>query len=455
MEQVETVVEFLDSRVDLATSCKILQENPRVLRKSVESSLAPTADFLLELWGASLFQIAMEQNPKLLLARGVGYSQRTNQDDKQVIDALNAAGLSSTAVQKLKRSAPYVFGISIQKIQSVLTFLIELLDSDSASSRGSTLNKHQKTVAGIISSHPYLLNLSVEKNLQPRVAFLQTACQMNITDVAKMVRASKGTILNLAIEENLQPTLAYLKETLAVENTSQMDALRKCLLLHPQVLTLSLSNLRRKVDYFSGLEEREKRRRGLDQESSNSSSLASRILRRCPTVYSLSLKDNIIPKVEILSRAWGVEFESTVSLSKLLREFPNILTSSLEGNIFPTLNFFNRTGYTRLTDDWEWVEGSARIPGRYLGASLYNRLLPRWHYCLSQGSEDQGVDGESLIPTNPPSLNMLVLANDAKFCESLALDLKNYVDFKENAIPRLKFSSQFDTWVKTGRPIQV
>jgi len=80
-EQVEAVVNFLDSRVTPATSRKILQANPRVLRKSVDSFLAPTADFLLDLWGPDLFQTAMEQNPKLLLARGMGYSQRIDQDE--------------------------------------------------------------------------------------------------------------------------------------------------------------------------------------------------------------------------------------------------------------------------------------------------------------------------------------------------------------------------------------
>jgi hypothetical protein len=463
-EQMEAVVDFLDSRLAPETSRKILQSNPRVLRKSVGSSLVPTANFLLDLWGANLFRTAMEQNPKLLLARGVGYSQRSDQDDKQVLQILASAGLSATSIQDLKRTAPFVFGLSVQKVQSVLNFLLQLLQHDGIKTYSSDLdrqsrNEHQKTVARIITSHPYLLNLSVERNLRPRIEFLQVTCHMNATDIAKMVRASKGTILNLAIEENLQPTLTFLKEILAVEEGLPMDSLRKCLLSHPQVLTLSLSNLRSKVEFFSEVEVSEMGRDGVNRKSSGSL-LAARILRRCPTVYSLSLKDNITPKVELLSRAWGVAVEnsdSDASLTNMLQDFPNILTSSLEGNILPTLNFFNRTGYTRLTENWAWIPGSPRIPGRYLGASLYNRLLPRWHYCLSQGinvaSED--TTGDILMPSKAPSLNLLVLANDLKFCDSLGLDHEDYANFKETAIPRLKFSSQFDTWVKTGRPIQV
>jgi hypothetical protein len=267
------------------------------------------------------------------------------------------------------------------------------------------------------------------------------------------------------------------------------DALLKCLLSHPQILTLSMSNLQSKFQYFSEIEALE----GSTTTSPGSStvdttSLASRILSRCPAVYSLSLTDNIIPKIDLLSKAWGVSAlngnsgdvyslgaspKDTTLLSHWLQEFPNVLTLSLEGNIRPTLNFFNRTRYTILTEDWELAPGATRIPGRYMAASLYSRLLPRWHYCLSQAgvtavdtttsssssdSEEELSSSDSSSPSpvaNAPPLHLLVQATDAAFCEKLGLEYNGYEDFRESAIPRLKFSSQFDTWLKTGRPIQV
>jgi hypothetical protein len=496
-EQLEGVSDFLDARVPPSTARTILQTAPRILRKPVASFLKPTADFLLDLWGPDLFQEAINRNPQLLLSSGVGYTQRQEEADEEIAKILSStAGLSSKAVLELKRTAPFVFGLSTQKLKYVLGYLLELLYATDHEKMGKKRpSKHRKilarkTLARIIVTHPHLLNLAVDTNLKPRVEFLQSACGMNATHIAKMVHSSTGTVLSLSIDEKLKPTLDYLNPFL-----SSKDLLRKCLLSHPQILTLSMSNLQSKVQYFSEIEAKDDGSTATispDDDSSTSADsssssnlLASRILSRCPAVYSLSLTDNIQPKIDALSKAWGVSKISNENgdddsknndnnndinlLSHWLQEFPNILTMSLEGNIRPTLNFYNRTQYTVLTDDWELVPGATRISGRYMAASLYNRLLPRWHYCLSQGV--MSMDGSSTIgtaelspsppaaaaspTTNAPPLHLLVQASDAAFCEKLGLNCDEYADFREGAIPRLKFSSQFDTWLKTGRPIQV
>jgi len=53
------------------------------------------------------------------------------------------------------------------------------------------------------------------------------------------------------------------------------------------------------------------------------------------------------------------------------------------------------------------------------------------------------------------ALHTLVGATDAAFCELMGIDVDRYWQYKTESIPRLKFSSQFDTWLKTGRPIDV
>jgi len=189
----------------------------------------------------------------------------------------------------------------------------------------------------------------------------------------------------------------------------------------------------------------------------------------------LSLKNNIIPTVEFLAKAWGasspkIEWQDDAlivvktpptnekdkeSLSSLLKEFPNILTMSLEGNIQPTLTFFNRTGYIRLDEEFRFqhVNNARPIRGRYIAASLFNRLLPRWHHLIANGwSVGQGDPPD---PSTLPPLHLLVGATDRAFCEQMGYDIHDYVAFKDKSVPRLKFSSQFDTWLKTGRPIDV
>jgi hypothetical protein len=241
-------------------------------------------------------------------------------------------------------------------------------------------------------------------------------------------------------------------------------------------------------------------------------SLASRILVRSPAVYSISLDGNIIPTIEFLARVWGTKAppvrwqnqdmddngndndykkssvapmirnndgsldsqSSEESLVSLLGEYPSILTLSLEGNIQPTINFYNRTGYMQLDEDWNlerrplgkttMSKGKVSVVrGRYIAASLFNRLLPRWHYCQSVASESVGDDADGgdsdddndndTAPVIP--LHILVSSTDRVFCDQMSIDHVDYIAYKTESIPRLKFSSQFDTWLKTGRPIDV
>ena len=168
------------------------------------------------------------------------------------------------------------------------------------------------------------------------------------------------------------------------------------------------------------------------------------------------------------------------SLSSLLAEYPSVLGLSLEGNIQPTLSFYNKTGFIMLYSDWKPMDSSTRpstnqiqkkgkddtnaqipfIRGQNLASSLFQRLLPRWHFFLANKEQfmnkTKGAHDHSHFDyIKKPSLHMLSVADDWRYWEELGVDVEEYKLFKEDSIPRLKFSSQFDTWLKTGRPIDV
>jgi chromosome segregation ATPase len=475
--QVEQVLNFLDERFPVEVSMNVLQVCPRILRKPADSFLVPTADFLVELWGAALFVQAIERNPALLLSRGVGYVKKSSRQGDVGIAAsatlegdsmdvqmllLNRTSLNENAIQKLKRTAPFVFGSSVAKVASVMDFLENILvDGNAISDAEMDIDK---ALAKIVSSHPHVLNLSVEQNLRPRVEYLLSCCGMDAADVAKIVLGSSGLILGLSVEQNLRPTMEYIAFgifRLDISSIESMDmnareSLRKCLLSHPQLLGLSLDNFKRKVEYFQSL----------------GPTLPARIASKCPAVYSLNLVDNIIPTIGFLERVWGPDNED--EFERMLFEYPNVLTLSLEGNLQPTMAFFNKTGYTSLGNDWTLIRAEngmgdenedspkqpdgGRIRGRYVAASLYSRLLPRWHYCFSKRTE---IHAESVtaskkpLLSKPPPLHLLVMASDQAFCNGMGLDVGDYLAFREEAIPRLKFSSQFDIWLKSGRPIEL
>lgn len=477
VSQIQTVLDFLEQTFpdDLQLVRSIVFQVPRILRKDVHKSLEPTVDFLKQLYGGPLFQEAIQRNPKLLLLSGVAYGGSNPHMDDFLRDQV---GLSTAVLDKLKRSAPFLFQLPVEKVQSVTNCLARRLQAG-----GCPEQEVRRILRKVLSSHPSLMSLSVPDNLEPRLDFLVTKCGLGDPDVVTLIRSSPG-ILGLSVSDNLGPTLDFLSHLLSDprddedDNLQQQQRLRKCIVSHPQLLALSLDNLSVKVQYLNAIDPSSSH----NDTTTTSSSLATRVALRAPAVYSLSLWDNLVPKVEFLARVWGavapavrrqpgeemvvVEEDSSEAcrkralLADLLKEYPNVLTLSLEGNIQPTLNFFNRTGYTELKSDWtlkttETDKGPSPplIRGRYIAASLFHRLLPRWHHLIANGWElTTTPDGGESKNALPP-LHLLVAATDRAFCQQMGFDLEGYVAFKKESAPRLKFSSQFDTWLRTGRPI--
>lgn len=443
LQQVAGVLDFLDVNFDNEQIRSILQSSPRILRKNPKSKLKPTAKFLKQLYGKDMFHEAVSRNPDLLLISGLGYD--TSNDNPIEPFLLRELQLSKNDVQKLQQTAPFFFQIPLAKIKSVSTYLMDLLQDGDYSSDDAV-----KVIAKVVLAHPHLFHLSVDANLQPRIDFLVKTCNLSSKNVAALIKSSSG-ILGLSVEDNFKPTLYYLLQVLDSNTDAGHHALNKCVLSHPPILALSQRNMEQKVKFFDAID-----------PGGDGGSLAARIAMRSPVVYSLSLKDNILPTIEFLAKVWGARVPRVswktqdlvvvepephgcrdTTLGILLREYPGILTLSLEGNLQPTFNFYNKTGYTELDGDWNLVEGKVKVRGRYIGASLFHRLLPRWHYWMDQNSSVK------------PPLHIIAGSTDANFCKLLGYDLEMYQEFKEESAPRLKFSSQFDTWLKTGRAIDV
>jgi hypothetical protein len=453
--------------------------------------------------------------------------------------------MSSSDVAKLKRDRPTLFQLSldgtvrpaVDYLRSLLLLLetdgggdddvSSLVDSDetapssshSSSSSSSRWNrKARRVLKRVVTNHPTLLQLDVESNLRPTACFLRDSCGFNDAELAMVISATPG-LLGLSVSRNIGPTIGYIRDILAdgdcgagtpdddgceEDREGRKDelrmSLRRCILKHPQILSLSLDNLRAKREYFDDIDRAGTPSQTKDdaeggEAKKNKTTLAARIVVAAPSTYSLSLTENIVPKVEYLARLWGGDNRTKDviecwgrrnSLSDNLREFPVILTLSLEDNIIPTLSFFNMTGYIRLDiNSMPQINESpihrqkVVIRSRYMATSLYNRLLPRWHFLLQEREKQQlswhahirseGASDASTYAAAPvlweissssnsahlPPLHLLAGANDEVFCREMKLSLKEYLEFKKEAVARLKFASQFDRWLKTGRPIDL
>lgn len=504
---IQQIITFLEAtfpaRPDLHVH--ILQSTPRILSQhhSIESKLVPTVEFLKELYGdmpgsdgkkGTMFIDAIQRNPNLLLVRGVGYvAGNTSSDDdhngdgicseKEVEEYLqNVLEITAQGITRLKRYQPTLFQLSLKsKVQPAVEYLQSVLSGQDDVSIGSISSKQKKQLVKIVMNHSNLLQLDVDSNIRRTTLFLQDYCQLTDKELATIV-GSIPAVLGLSVDGNLKPKLQLLLDILKMgtklpshsddETDGLKIALRKALLKHPKILGLSSSNIRTKADYFDEVDLKSNMKQG-------GNTLAARLLMTAPSVYSLSLGDNIVPKVEYFASLWGWS-----SLSDKLCECP-LLTLSMD-NIRTTLSFYNMTGYIELpseeesgSDSTSSQQSAGIVRSRYIATSLYNRLLPRWNFLLEeQERKDRQLEAfivsddndESKaerinysLPTSKttvdkvmlPPLHLLAGATDEVFCRQLNLSLSEYIVFKEEAIPRLKFNSQFDRWLKTGRPIDL
>jgi hypothetical protein len=450
LHKTQKVLEFLDEFIpERNIQRSILLQSPRILTKNVRTRLRPTVNFLRSIYDDNLFRIAISRNPDLLLTSGTGYAG----DDLDLVEIFlrTELNLSETRINKLKTSDPQFFQLSMTQLLSVIKFLHDILGAQSEDEFDiDSQQERTKVIGGLVLSHPVIFQLSVEENLMPSIRYLQDRCLLLDKDLASLLKSSSGAILGLSIKNNLEPTIELLSSIASVSD------IRKTILSHPQILGLSLDNLQNKISYFNAIDDMS----NIKDESKPS--LASRILIKAPTVYSLSLQQNLDPTVKFLAKIWGQPCpvamneptdssshnEKTSNLASLLSECPSILTVSLDGNIMPTVYFYVRAGYLALDDDGKLQPlGDGSLPiirGRYITASLFNRLLPRWHYYEKQ---------QASKPFVAPPLYILAGATDDVFCRRFGYDIVNYTLFKEESIPRLRFSSQFETWIHTGRPI--
>jgi hypothetical protein len=412
LEQVDSVLSYLDGVLgSKQLTNSVLRSTPRIIRKSVDTQLKPTVEFLLSIYSDDLFLKAIERNPRLLVTSGVGYdgSKKNAGSEDVAMYLTKELGLKESAVRRLKKSHPTIFQFSVEEqVRPVADYLVFLFaaakDNDIAPVQ---LAEAQKFAGSVIRGCPNVLGLSVDSNLMPKVDFLGTRCGLDRKGVSKIIDAYPE-LLGLSLSMNIRPTIDFLSNVLlgrandmpddAVEEDFAMwledskEPLCKCICRHPQIFGLSKQNLCSKVAYFDMIDNIVSVDAALAVMATEGSqgqaaseeygdhrgkveSLASRVLLAAPSTYSLSLEKNIAPKIERLARLWGANVRAEIDLddaetirdengcllkplfpksnilSSSLCEYPPVLTLSMEGNLLPTIDFYNRTGYVRLDSE--------------------------------------------------------------------------------------------------------
>lgn len=203
-----------------------------------------------------------------------------------------------------------------------------------------SLGLSEETMWKITMEAGSILGLTV-RNLRNKINFLQDSLGLTNTDI-QMILTQQPTILQLSVERNLQPTIEFLeKELLMVKNTddnmdseisSNIDnaffsnkynvdfnrALRSIIMQYPCILCYSIQNLQKKIFFFRST-------LGL------SSNQTSTLLIENPQLLTLSVDKNLQPKLQFLRN----EILLTISdLRCICLQNPRILLYSLRSNIF-------------------------------------------------------------------------------------------------------------------------
>ena len=445
LDQVQQVLDYLEELFpnDHDLHVSILKLSPTILGKPVDTFLRPTVEFLVDLYGIELFTEAVRREKDLLLKRGLGGNAVPLHPSVPVY-LTEQLGLPPTDVSKLERNNPDLFQRPVHKIQAVVSFIGEILH------HGNVTEQDIQTLMGkIVINSPRVFLMSVPIKLKPQLECLETLCHLTTAELAKALMFPKGAgaLLAMSVDENLKPTLTYLSQ---IVSAGENGDLKRIILRHPAILIRSLPNIESKVEYFDSLGPPDFDENGKRVPSQG---LAARVMIRLPSVYTLSLPDNIMPKVEFFRGVWNASSDRDGrSVAALLGEMPPVLGLNLESNIQPTLQFYNRTGYTTLDSNWQLIHGGSStrvIRGKEICVSLFSRLLPRWHVVRAIFENTTEPMPSPLIP-----LRILASSTDADFCNVYNVSLEDYANYKtEEAIQ--EYRSQFDAWLETGRPIEV
>lgn len=310
--------------------------------------------------------MALQRNPDLLLTSKIGYQTR---DNLGLIEMClrNELQWSDETIETLRSKHPALFQQSVSRFLGLVQSLrVEFNVSDSLISK-------------LLLKQPTLFQLSLDA-LKERLNATGSTSHRQFFEPA-----NAGVLCQSA--ESIRQKVSIVGPLASAK--------------HPPILGLSVENLRSKSQLFQRLHP----------------NLATTVTNKCPSVMSLSI-EAIQVKVSFLRET--VWRNSTNETGIQLNSSPTCLSISLEKNLRPTVEFFRSTHY------WN----SSLITGRHLAASLYGRLLPRYHF-------------------NPrATLSQLVFDSDENFCGGKYLAFKNCGGAK-NAIDQARWK----LWLETGLPM--
>jgi mTERF domain-containing protein len=240
------------------------------------------------------------------------------------------------------------------------------------------------TLRSIVLSNPRLLLYSLDDNLIPKlVYFLIMTLQMDLDQVQKLL-TMYPQFLDYNLDRHILPLARYLMKDLEYNSRE----VRAMVLRHPRLLTFSLARIKRRAGY-------------LRYELGLSADQVRRVLYQAPQAAIGLSDDHLRSKVEFLRSALGFDLHDEEDdvcaddgFRKVLTGMPTLLSLSVPNNLQPKVNYLQRS--LGGEDNGEACsllalrEAVLRLP-TLLGYSLEGRIRPRMERIVRSGVDPSSI----------------------------------------------------------------
>jgi hypothetical protein len=281
--------------------------------------------------------------------------QSEETDRGETLDWLQARiGLSDEKLAKLVTLQPTILNLSVQEqLEPNIAWLQDRLSLDQEGLQRVVLR-----LTPMVGGFAQLLGSNMEENLEPKLVWLQERLHLDDAGIAKLVK-KEASFLGFSLEIN-EERMAWLQTRLLLDGKS----LSKLVLSYPSVLHYSVEdNLEPKLAWLQ------------DRLSLDDTSL-SKLVQAKPQVLGYSLEENLEPKLKWLQERLSLDDKG---LSFVIHRQPPILGCNIATNLEPTIKFYEDCVGSNAA-----IQLIAKDP-RILGSSLEHRLKPRLVECQEAG----------------------------------------------------------------------
>jgi hypothetical protein len=185
----------------------------------------------------------------------------------------------------------------------------------------------QSRLKHLIMGHPKILSSSINKNLIPTVHFFLHDLNMTHMEFGRAMYRRGGSILEANLERTLKRKVQFLQTELGLnisldDETMDQNDVSSGATTSSTMDMVELPNVQN--FHLSTLTHHQKQR------------LLAQMLATNPDILTLSIENNLQPKISYLKKSLGLE---TNELCYILLKRPQILALSLDRNIIPKIEF--------------------------------------------------------------------------------------------------------------------